>query len=210
MSRQSIIFNCVNCGEHNATMYPIKSDVTPGQLGQKNRNDQPLSYISNRMDMWVGFRRCKKCKTWLVVVFCGWSFEIDAFTMHPTVDVEKQGTISLEVAQWVIKQARLKGIKVPRSLKLGEVSYIVTWKGCSEGHYEKHTATIKEFPPEIEVTDDLEKLAYDLEEFMSEPLSENSERHNWLVKNIPDFVFKFECGTNPTNFHVINIKKVET
>lgn len=116
MGKQSIIFNCVKCGEYNATMYPSKSDVTSEFLGQQSRSDPPISYVSRAMDIYVGFRRCKKCKTWQVVVFCGWYYRPNAFAYLPERVNDNQGTIGLDVAKWVIKQARLKGIKVPRVL----------------------------------------------------------------------------------------------
>jgi hypothetical protein len=34
-----------------------------------------------------------------------------------------------------------------------------------------------------------------------------SERQEWMTENMPHFIYNYECGTNPTNFHVLKIEK---
>jgi hypothetical protein len=77
----------------------------------------------------------------------------------------------------------------------------ITWKGCSEGHYKKYVNIVPYLPEGV--TDKEE-----LEEFLSEPLEWEPKRHNWIVKNMPEFVFEYECGTNPCNFHVLKIERI--
>jgi len=110
------VFNCAKCGKVNGTTYPSKKDLTPTQLGQKNREDPPLAYVSHDLDMWVGLRKCKSCKTWNIIVFCGWYFDSHAFAYLP-FKTERMGTTGPEIAKWCLEGMRKNGVKIPKSLR---------------------------------------------------------------------------------------------
>lgn len=99
----------------NGTTYPSKKDFTPIELGQQNRDDPPLGWVSHDLHMWVGLRHCKHCKTWNIVVFCGWYFEKNAFAYLP-YKTENMGTLGPEIAKWCLEGMRRKGVKIPKSL----------------------------------------------------------------------------------------------
>ena len=112
---QNIVYNCAKCGKVNATTYPSKRDFTPSQLGQKNREDPPISWVSRDLNMWIGLRKCKACKTWNIVVFVGWYFEKYGFSYLP-YKTGWTGTLGPEIGKWCLDGMRKKEVKIPRSL----------------------------------------------------------------------------------------------
>jgi hypothetical protein len=85
------------------------------------------------------------------------------------------------------------------------VTYLITWKGCSEGHYKKFTEEVESLPKGVKTKEDLEEfLDFGLADDSKEP-----QRTWWLIKNMPHFINDYECGTNPTNFHVLLIQSKE-
>jgi len=111
--KQYIIYQCIVCTKTNGTSYPSKNDIF---VNRKERENTPLRHVSNDMDMWVGIRRCKHCKSWLIVVFCGFYFEPMAFAYVPYM-TEHSGTLCPDTAKFAIKYLLKAGAKVPRKLR---------------------------------------------------------------------------------------------
>jgi hypothetical protein len=110
-------FICIRCGQGNGVFCPAKKDFTPSQLGQMNRMDPPLSYVSQNLTMFVGLRKCKICGGYSVVVFYGWYFGRGAFSYLPWPN-DRQGSLGPEVAKWVIEKMKGLGVKIPKDLEV--------------------------------------------------------------------------------------------
>lgn len=114
---QSTSFRCIKCEEYNDTYYPIKNDKTTSELGQKTRDEPPLSYISTNLHFYIGFRKCKKCQTYQIVIFTGWWTNKYVSVCYPERISDNQGTISIDVAKWILQQCKQKNIKIPKQLR---------------------------------------------------------------------------------------------
>ena len=109
-------FICVRCDQGNSVFYPTKKDFTSSQLGQMNRMDPPLGYVSQNLTMFVGLRKCKVCGGHSVIVFYGWYFGRGAFSYLPW-PCKLQGTLGPEVAKWVLEKMKGLGVKIPKDLE---------------------------------------------------------------------------------------------
>jgi len=114
--RRPTHFYCVKCGKYNETTYPTKTDKTPSELGVTLGDGSLLDWVSYQIKC-IGFRKCKHCNTWHVIVMCGWYNNRDTFAYYPLKIAQKQGSVGIEVAQWVIKQSLKLKITVPKPLQ---------------------------------------------------------------------------------------------
>jgi 1,2-phenylacetyl-CoA epoxidase catalytic subunit len=82
------------------------------------------------------------------------------------------------------------------------MEYVVTWKGCSEGHYKKFVEVIKEMPQGVKTVDDLEDY---LAGYAGVSELKALSFTNWLKANMPHFLYDYSNGKNPTNFKVLSV-----